>query len=194
MSAGADTGGGMARFFAWLLRLFGWRIVLSPPPSTKTVVIGYPHTSNWDFPLTMLWRFATGFPLHWVAKKEMFENPLGGLFRRWGGVPLDRAHVGGFIDQVGEEFRRRDGFHLAIAPEGTRRKTAHWKSGFYRLALAADVPLGLAFIDYGTKTIGIGEWLTLSGERAADLERIRAFYAGKRGYRPQQAGDIRFND
>lgn len=184
----------MARLCTLLLRLLGWRIVLVPPPSAKTVVIGYPHTSNWDFPLAMLWRFATGFPFHWVAKKEMFENPLGGLFRRWGGVPLDRAHPGGFIDQICDEFRRRDRLHLVIAPEGTRRKTAHWKSGFYRLALAAGVPLGLAFIDYGTKTLGIGGWITLSGERAADLERIRAFYADKRGHRPQQAGDIRFND
>lgn len=177
-----------------LLRLVGWRLVLVPPPSPKTVIIGYPHTSNWDFPLAMLWRFATGFPLFWVAKREMFANPLGGLFRRWGGIPLDRARPGGFIEQMGEEFGRRDSFHLALAPEGTRRKTAHWKSGFYRLAVAAGVPLGLAYLDYGTKTLGIERWITLSGDREADLAEIRAFYAGKTGRHPQQAGDIRFND
>ncbi len=182
------------RICGLLLRLLGWRIVLVPPPSPKAVIIGYPHTSNWDFPVAMLWRFATGFPLFWVAKKEMFANPLGGLFRRWGGIPLDRAHPGGFLEQMRDEFARRDSFHLAIAPEGTRRKTAHWKSGFYRLAVAAGVPLGLAFLDYGTKTLGIGDWIVLSGDREADLERIRAFYAGKRGCRPEQAGDIRFSD
>jgi 1-acyl-sn-glycerol-3-phosphate acyltransferase len=183
-----------SRICRFLLRLIGWQIVLVPPPSPKAVIIGYPHTSNWDFPVAMLWRFATGFPFSWVAKKEMFENPFGGLFQRWGGIPLDRSRPGGFLDQMRDEFRTRDRFHLAIAPEGTRRKTDHWKSGFYRLAVAADVPLGLGFLDYGTKTLGIGAWITLSGEREADLEKIRAFYAGKRGYREQQAGDIRFND
>ena len=183
-----------SRLCSFLLRMLGWRIVFVPPPSAKTVIIGYPHTSNWDFPVAMLWRFATCFPLYWVAKREMFANPLGGLFRRWGGIPLDRAHPGGFLEQMCDEFARRDSFHLAIAPEGTRRKTAHWKSGFYRLAVAAGVPLGLGFLDYGTKTLGIGDWIVLSGDREADLERIRAFYAGKRGCRPEQAGDIRFSD
>ena len=183
-----------SRLCRFLLRLLGWQIVFVPPPSPKTVIIGYPHTSNWDFPVAMLWRFATGFPMHWVAKREMFANPLGGLFQQWGGVPLDRSQPGGFIEQVLAEFQRRECFHLAIAPEGTRRKTDHWKSGFYRLTLAADVPLGLGFIDHGSKRLGIGQWITLSGDRDADLETIRTFYADKRGYHPAQAGTIRFND
>jgi len=177
-----------------LLRLLGWQIVLVPPPATKTVIIGYPHTSNWDFPVAMLWRFATGFPMQWVAKREMFANPLGGLFRHWGGIPLDRRRPEGFIEQICAEFERRDTFHLAIAPEGTRKHTAHWKSGFYRIAVAAQVPLGLGFLDWGRKQLGIGEWIVLSGDRDADLERIRAFYADKRGCRPVHAGTIRFGD
>ncbi|MBW7862647.1 MAG: 1-acyl-sn-glycerol-3-phosphate acyltransferase [Rhodocyclaceae bacterium] len=182
------------RLCSLLLRLLGWQIVLAPPPSSKTVIIGYPHTSNWDFPLAMLWRFATGFPMQWVAKKEMFQNPLGGLFLRWGGIPLDRSRPEGFIEQICAEVDRREIFHLVIAPEGTRKRTDHWKSGFYRIATTARVPLGLGFLDYGKKQLGIGEWIVLSGEREADLERIRAFYADKRGYRPEQAGSICFKD
>jgi 1-acyl-sn-glycerol-3-phosphate acyltransferase len=142
----------------------------------------------------MLWRFATGFPLSWVAKQEMFANPFGGLFRRWGGVPLDRKRPDGFIEQMVETFQQREVFHLAIAPEGTRRKTDHWKSGFYRLSLAAGVPIGLAYLDYGQKRAGIERWIMPSGDRAADLAAIAAFYADKCGLHPEKAGDIRFKD
>ena len=184
----------VSRLCRFLLRLFGWQLVFVPPPSPKTVIIGYPHTSNWDFPVAMLWRFATGFPMLWVAKKEMFQNPLGGLFQRWGGIPLDRSRPDGFIEQVCAEFGKREVFHLAIAPEGTRKHTDHWKSGFYRIAVAANVPLGLGFLDYGRKQLGITEWIVLSGYREAELARIRSFYAGKQGCRPGRAGDIRFRD
>lgn len=183
-----------SRLCRLVLRLFGWQIVFVPPPSPKTVIIGYPHTSNWDFPVAMLWRFATGFPLQWVAKKEMFQNPLGGIFRRWGGIPLDRSQPEGFIEQIVAEYQRRDSFHLGISPEGTRKRTDHWKSGFHRIAIAAGVPLGLAFLDYGNKRLGISEWITLSGDRDADLARIQAYYEGMRGCRPERAGDIRFRD
>lgn len=184
----------VSRVCKLLLRLIGWQLVFVPPPSTKTVVVGYPHTSNWDFPITMLWRFATGFPMSWVAKQEMFANPFGGLFKRWGGVPLDRKRPDGFIEQMIEVYQQRETFHLAIAPEGTRRKTGHWKSGFYRLAMTAGVPIGLGFLDYGKKRLGIECWITLSGNREADLAQIKAFYADKTGYCPERAGAIRFKD
>ncbi|MCP5267428.1 MAG: 1-acyl-sn-glycerol-3-phosphate acyltransferase [Zoogloeaceae bacterium] len=184
----------ISRLCRLLLRLIGWQLVYELPPAAKSVVIGYPHTSNWDFPITMLWRFATGFPMFWVAKQEMFANPCGGLFRRWGGVPLDRSRPGGFLEQMVEEFAAREVFHLAIAPEGTRRKTDSWKSGFYRLALAAKVPVGLGFMDYSRKRIGIERWVTLSGNRDEDLALIAAYYADKAAYRPEKAGEIRFRD
>jgi 1-acyl-sn-glycerol-3-phosphate acyltransferase len=184
----------LSRICKLLLRLLGWELVFVPPPSNKTVVVGYPHTSNWDFPLAMLWRFATGFPMSWVAKQEMFANPFGGLFRRWGGVPLDRQRPEGFIEQMLEGFQQREVFHLAIAPEGTRRKTDHWKSGFYRLSLAAGVPIGLGYLDYRHKRLGIEYWFMPCGDRELDLKRIQAFFADKVGYRPERAGTIRFRD
>jgi hypothetical protein len=93
-----------------------------------------------------------------------------------------------------EVYQQRETFHLAIAPEGTRRKTDHWKSGFYRLATTAGVPIGLGFVDYGKKRVGIECWIMLSGDREADLAQIKAFYADKTGYRPERAGVIRFKD
>ena len=110
------------------------------------------------------------------------------------GARIPAASIDGFIEQLVEEYRRRDTFHLAIAPEGTRRKTDHWKSGFYRLALATGAPLGLGFIDYDTKRLGIGRWIALSGDRDADLDAIRSFYADKRGFNAHQGGEIRFRD
>lgn len=175
-----------------LLGLFGWRHVLVWPPEPRGVIIVYPHTSNWDFPLGVLFRVGYGLRANWVGKEEMFRPPFRGLLLRLGGVPLDRRKTSGFVGGLVAEFARRDWMWLAIAPEGTRSHTDHLKSGFYQLALAANVPVGLGYIDYGTRTIGIDTYLRMTGDREADLAAIRSFYAGKRGARPELAGDIRF--
>ena len=175
-----------------LLARLGWRLDLPPPPGPKVLVVFYPHTSNWDFPLGLLARFACGWPVHWVGKHTLFRWPLGALMRRLGGIPIDRAAPGGFIDAIVAEFGRRDRLMVAMAPEGTRRFVPALKSGFYRIALAAQVPIGLAYFDYRSRTIGIAGYFVPSGEREADLEIMRAAYAGKRGCRPDQAGVIGF--
>ena len=175
-----------------ILRLLGWRTVLEPPPGPKTVIVFYPHTSNWDFPFGVLFRARHRIPIHWAGKDTMFRGPLRPLFLALGGVPINRRERTGMVAQMAGEFARRERFNLCIAPEGTRKKTDHWKSGFYRLALAADVPVGLAFIDYARKEVGIGRWIVLSGDETADLARCRAFYADKAAYAPEKAGEIRF--
>jgi 1-acyl-sn-glycerol-3-phosphate acyltransferase len=174
-----------------LLRLFGWKTSLVWPPEPRGVIVVYPHTSNWDFPIGVLFRIGHRLKANWVGKQEMFRWPLRGWFLRIGGIPLDRQKTTGFIDALLAEFRSRDWMWLAIAPEGTRSHTDHWKAGFYQLALAADVPIGLGYIDYATKTVGIDTYLRMTGDREADLARIRAFYASKRGRRPELAGEIR---
>ena len=184
--------GPFARFCGALLRLFGWRVRLVWPPVPKAVVIVYPHTSNWDFIVGILARFAVAIPIGFVGKHTLFRPPFGGLFRRLGGIPVDRRQSTGFVDGLIEAFARTDSLYLAIAPEGTRSKVDHWKSGFYRVALAAGAPLGLAFIDYPRREIGIEVWLALTGNEAEDLARIRAAYAGRHGRRPQLEGEIRF--
>ena len=153
-------------------------------------MVVYPHTSNWDFPLGLLTRFASGWPVHWVGKHTLFRGPVGTLFRHWGGIPIDRRQPGGFIDGMVAAFRERDSLMVAIAPEGTRKYVAGWKSGFYRIARAADVPVGLGFIDYGRKRLGIAGYVRLTGDVAADMARIRAAYADMRGYRADQASPV----
>jgi len=175
-----------------LLRCFGWRIVFRWPPAPKAVIIFYPHTSNWDFVLGIITRYALGFPVHWAGKDSLFRRPFNGFFRRLGGIPVNRRQSSGLVGQLCAEFERNAKFYLAIAPEGTRKKTDHWKSGFYRVALAAKVPLGLGFVDYGKREIGVDRYLSLSGDEAEDLSRIRAYYADKRGKFPDTASDIRF--
>lgn len=175
-----------------LLRLFGWRVDFLWPPPAKAVIAVYPHTSNWDFVIGILARAAIGLPLSWIGKDTIFRWPFGALFRRLGGIPVDRRQHHGMVAQMQVEFARRPNLWLAIAPEGTRAHTDHLRSGFYRLACAAGVPLGLGYLDYGRRTVGIGDWIGLSGDPEADLARLRAFYAGKSALRPAQAGEIRF--
>jgi 1-acyl-sn-glycerol-3-phosphate acyltransferase len=184
--------GFFARLCRALLRLLGWRVSLVWPPAPKAVVIVYPHTSNWDFIIGILARFAIAIPIGFVGKDTLFRPPFGALFRRLGGIPVNRRRSTGFVDGLIEAFARADSLYLAIAPEGTRSKVDHWKSGFYRVAVAAGVPLGLAFIDYARREVGVEHWLTLTGNEAEDLARIRACYSGKRGKSPDEEGSIRF--
>jgi 1-acyl-sn-glycerol-3-phosphate acyltransferase len=177
-----------------LLRLAGWRNVIVWPPEPKGVIIVYPHTSNWDFILGMLFKIGNALPANWVGKTEMFPWPFTGLLQWLGGIPIDRKRSRGFLEALVEEYRRRDWIWVAIAPEGTRSHTDHLKSGFYQLALAADVPVALAYIDYGTRTLGIDTYVRMTGDREADMARIREFYATKRGHRPELAGELRLRN
>jgi 1-acyl-sn-glycerol-3-phosphate acyltransferase len=155
------------------------------------VIVVYPHTSNWDFVVGYLAKVAAGIPAHWIGKDSLFRGPFGALFRRMGGIPVNRREPTGLIRSLAGELARRKRMWLAIAPEGTRRYVDHWKSGFYSLALEAGVPVGLAFIDYGARVVGLQTWLTLTGDERADMDRIRTAYAGKVGRHPPQASAIR---
>lgn len=176
----------------WLLGLFGWKVQVVPPPTQKCVVIFYPHTSNWDFVVGMVARAAVWLPIHWAGKDTLFRWPLGAAFRWLGGIPVNRRERTGLTARLAQEFESRKRFYLAITPEGTRSYTDQWKSGFYHLALAAKVPVGLAYIDFPGKRIGIGGYVELTGDEAKDLEAFRAFYADKVGKRPEHQGAIRF--
>jgi 1-acyl-sn-glycerol-3-phosphate acyltransferase len=117
---------------------------------------------------------------------------MGGGSRKLGGVAINRREHTGMIAQLAGVFARNENFHLCITPEGTRKKTDHWKSGFYRLAMETGVPVGLGFFDYKNKLVGVERWVTLSGNEAADLDSFRVYYANKAACYPEQAGDIRF--
>jgi 1-acyl-sn-glycerol-3-phosphate acyltransferase len=177
-----------------LLRLFRWRVVSAPLPGPRGVIIVYPHTSNWDFIVAVLFRFGTGLQASWMGKDSLFRWPLRGLLLRMGGVPINRRQASGFIDAAVQQYRTRDAMWLALTPEGTRARTDHLKSGFYQIALGADVPCGLGFIDYPSRTLGIARFVRFSGEVEQDLGLLRAFYADKRGRFPERAGEIRFRE
>lgn len=158
------------------------------------VVVFYPHTSNWDFLIGLLAKWVIGIRFRWAGKDTLFNGPLRPLFVRWGGIPVNRRERTGFIGQMRAAFDRNAEFRLAIAPEGTRSPTSHWKSGFYHLARAAEVPLALAFIDYGRREIGIGGHFALTGDADADMRALAAFYADKMARRPERAGPVRLGN
>ena len=184
----------MRKLAALFLRLIGWRSVFSAPPGPKTVILVYPHTSNWDFPIGALFKAKHGITINWAGKDSLFRWPLKRLFVWLGGVPINRREASGMIRQLTDAFERSERFHMCITPEGTRARTDHWKTGFYRLALAAQVPVGLGFMDYGRKCVGIERWVTLTGDEETDLQTLRDYYADKVGYHPENAGDICFKE
>ncbi len=175
-------------------RLSGWRLVGDPPQCEKYVLLGYPHTSNWDFVIMLMFGLASGANFSWVGKHTLFRRPFGGLMRRLGGIPVDRRRSQGAVEQLVEEFGRRRRLILVVSPEGTRRRVEHWKSGFYHIALGAGVPLGLGFLDYPSRTAGFATLIDLTGDHTADMDRIRAFYADKHGKLPGSTGAIRLRD
>lgn len=176
---------------AWLLARLGWRYEFAVPPGPRCVIIVYPHTSNWDFVWGILVLWASGWPLNWVGKHSLFVGPFNWLFRRWGGIPVNRKAAEGFIANLAATMQAQPQMLLVIAPEGTRKMTDRWKSGFYRLALAANVPLGLAYIDYATRKAGIESYMMLSGNEQQDMAQIAAVYQHRRGYDQSKAAPIR---
>jgi len=179
-----------ARLCRTILHWMGWRLILDVPHVDKIVIVFYPHTSNWDFVIGLLARFGLGIPVTWAGKDNLFRWPFTGLWTRLGGIPVNRREHTGFVTHMVAEFSQRKVMLLAIAPEGTRRRTRYWKSGFYRVAIAARVPLGLAFIDFTAREIGVGGLLYPAGNAATDIAALREFYSGKTARHPDQAGPI----
>jgi 1-acyl-sn-glycerol-3-phosphate acyltransferase len=185
----------LAKFSRGLLSLLGWQVCEpAQPRPPKAVLIEYPHTSNWDAFYGLLANFALTAEVRWMAKDTAFRWPFAGLMKRLGGIPVNRRERGNVVAQMIGEFAARECFILGIAPEGTRSRTAGWKSGFYRIATGAGVPLGIGFIDYARKQAGIAAYIELSGDRERDLARIAELYEGQRGKRPELASPIRWLD
>ncbi|PHR28315.1 MAG: glycerol acyltransferase [Desulfotalea sp.] len=177
-----------------ILQLFGWKTVSNPRHNSHFVLIGAPHTSNWDFPLTLLALWALGIKFSWVAKDTLFVGPLGYIFKKMGGIPVDRKTRTVFLKSMINAFAENDNLILAIAPEGTRSKTDHWKAGFYNIAIQANVDICLAFVDYPSKTFGLGPMLHPSGDVKKDFVIIHDFYIDKTGKFPENQSTITLRD
>ena len=165
----------------FLFRLYGWQVQGALPNLPKIVIIGAPHTSNWDFPLTMTLIFYLGVRFSWMAKKEFFVAPVAGLWRWLGGVPIDRQAANGVVGQMVEAIQQRAKIVVAIAPEGTRSKVARWRTGFYHIAYNAGIPIVPILVDYGRKIVTITEPFIPTGDVEADLPLLQARYEGITG-------------
>jgi 1-acyl-sn-glycerol-3-phosphate acyltransferase len=179
-----------------VLRVLGWRVAFDGLPARQGVLIIYPHTSNWDFVLGMLAKWAIGFPLAFWGKDTLFKVPLLGRWMRWvGGVAVDRHHPRGVVAQMAERMlaaREGDEFcWLALSPEGTRSYSRHWRSGFYQVALKAGVPLGLAYFDFVQRVVGVDTFIRLSGDIDADMATIAAHLGHRQGKKPHLAAPVR---
>jgi 1-acyl-sn-glycerol-3-phosphate acyltransferase len=188
-------GSGVARA---LLCLGGWRIEFSGLPTWQGVIVVYPHTSNWDFVVGLLAKWALGLPVRFWGKDSLFRAPvLGRFMRRVGGIAVDRSAAHGVVGSTVAQMRRArehgELFWLALAPEGTRRAMPGWRSGFYRVALGAQVPIGVASFDYPRRVVRLTDFLTPLGDEAQDMACMARLLAGVQGRRPAQASPIRLS-
>jgi 1-acyl-sn-glycerol-3-phosphate acyltransferase len=179
-----------------LLRVFGWRVRVDGLPARQGVIVVYPHTSNWDFIWAVLAKWAVGVQLTFWGKATLFRIPLFGRWLRWlGGIPVVRDAPNGVVGQMAQrlrEARERDDFMwLALSPEGTRKLTPGWRSGFHQVALQAGVPVVLAYLDYPKREVGLDSAWRLSGHPQVDLAHFARRLHGRTGKRPAQAAPVR---
>ena len=166
--------------------IFGWKIdVPYPKEVRKSVVIPMPHTSNWDFPIGIIIRPIMGINISFAAKDSLFFFPLNLLMKFWGGYPVDRSRKTNFVDACVAIFNKKDDFILAVAPEGTRTKVEKLKTGFYHIAMKAGVPIVCCKFDWGTKTVGFSDPFYPTGDYAADLPKLLAYFKGVKGKVPE---------
>ncbi len=176
------------------LAAFGWRVEGGVPDVQKAVVVAAPHTSNWDFPFTLAISFALDLDISWLGKHTLFKPPYGAFFKWVGGIPVDRRSRHDLVSQVVRVLNESDKLMVIVPPEGTRSKTARWKTGFYYIATGADVPIVLGFLDFERKCGGLGHVFRPSGDLAADMKQIAEFYSTVKGKHPERMSPITLGD
>jgi 1-acyl-sn-glycerol-3-phosphate acyltransferase len=182
-----------ARFLLWIS---GWRVVGDLPPLSKYVIIIAPHTSHWDTILFSAGACALRLKGHFMVKHTAFWGPSGWLLRRFGGIPVNREEKNGasLVDQAIAAFREREHVVLVLAPEGTRARQEEWRSGFYRIAEGANVPVQLVYADFKKKEVGAGPLVEVTGDVDRDLEIIRDFYAQVEARHPERFSPVQFRE
>lgn len=176
------------------MKLFRARLVGEPPTEFPCLIIGAPHTSNWDYLMMLGVSWSSGIDPFWLGKKEMFDGPLAPLFRWTRGMPVDRDDPSGLIEEVLEASKKYDHFALVITPEGTRKRGEYWKSGFRRIAKAGDMGMKLAFPRGSDREAGFGPMLRVTDDVGSDMDALRAFFADKPGIVPANATPPRLRE
>lgn len=174
-----------------LLRIGGYRVYGQVPNVPRMVLAAAFHTSNWDGFWMLVTAFALGVRPTWMVKIEWVNGPLGGLMKFLGGLGIDRSHSRDAVQQAVDLINEREKIVLVISPEGTRRRTDHWKTGFYWIAYNAQVPIVCGFLDYGKRRFGIGPALMPSGDIDADMEIIWDFYRNTTARAPEKVSTMR---
>jgi 1-acyl-sn-glycerol-3-phosphate acyltransferase len=173
-----------------ILHLIGWRTDVMLPGVSRYVLIGAPHTSNWDFAIMMMLMTSEGIPVNWMGKDSLFKGPMGFLMRFLGAISVNRKEQTHLVDQIASMFDNKDELIVVLSPEGTRSKTSRWRTGFYYIALKANVPIVMAYADYKNKVCGIGPGIKPTGDIHADFEIIKDFYKGIEGKYPLKQSAI----
>lgn len=170
-------------FSIGFLKITGWRVEGAlPAHAARSVLIAAPHTSNWDLPYTLMVAFALRLNIRWMGKQSIFRAPFGGVMRWLGGIAVNREQSTNLVAASAQAILDADGpLQLIVPPEGTRSKTRYWKTGFYYIAREAQVPIVMAYMDYERKVSGLGPLFEPTGDVAADMAAIKAFYAPFKG-------------
>ncbi|MBT8178228.1 MAG: acyltransferase [Eudoraea sp.] len=166
-------------------KLMGWKLIGSFPDIPKCVVIVAPHTSWVDFIVGLLVRKIVGLEINFIGKKSLFKPPFGWLFRKLGGTPVDRQKNEDTVASVARIFEEQEEFRLALSPEGTRKKVAQWRTGFYYIAKSARVPIVMVAFDFGKKEVKISEPVYTTGDKQVDFNGYYKFYEGVQGKIPE---------
>ena len=171
-----------------VLKATGWTVEGHlPPEAHKSVLIAAPHTSNWDLPYPLMVAFSLDLQVRWMGKSSIFSWPFGPVMRWLGGISVNREQSTNLVAASAQSLRDTAGpLQLIVPPEGTRSKTRYWKTGFYHIALGAQVPIVMAYMDYSRKRSGLGPIFHPTGDVAADMASIKAFYAPFKGKNAQQ--------
>jgi hypothetical protein len=185
----------MMKWFATcLLKMLGWTAVYKQPPTAHGIYLAYPHTSNWDFFYSLLWKFSTGVKVSWVAKESLFVFPIGIFMRAFGGVGISRKGEQDNVAALCNTMLSQSECWLAIAPEGTRSYQPYIKSGFYHIATTANVPLGIAFIDYELKQIGVRYYRYVMPTIAEELKQLAHDYQTVRPHDASKVCDLKLRN
>jgi len=160
-----------------LLFISGWTLEGDIPSLDKCVIIGAPHTSNWDLFFGLISKMYYGLNIHFLMKDELFRFPMNLVFNRIGGIPVKRGQKNNLVEILYQRFTQKENFYLALSPEGTRGKVKQWKRGFYYIARKASVPIVLAYMDYGRKVVGVGPVFYPGKDIERDMLEIKNFYA-----------------
>jgi 1-acyl-sn-glycerol-3-phosphate acyltransferase len=177
-----------------LLELRGWEFTGELPDAPKMIIVGAPHTTNWDFIVYLGFLHHFGVKASFIGKHTLFRWPFGYFFRWLGGIPVDRSRAAGLVQQVVEAIANSERMILVMAPEGTRKPVPYWKSGFLKIAAKAEIPIVLGYVDFPNRRAGLGPMVRYDGDATSLMDRARQFYADKQGLHPEGKGPVRVRE